>query len=445
MRFLADVRVALRTLLRAPGFFTMASGVLALGIAAVVVMFGFLRVTMTPPPLEGVDRVFALSTVDARHNEPERLVALHDLEDWSREQKSFEGVAGYMPETVTFRRAGATAERFVAGRVTGPLFDLLRVRPQLGRNLLAEDARPGASPVVVLSERLWRSTFLADPSVIGEVVRVNGESCTVVGVAPAALDLPVSALLWFADRTDTSRTPYFWMPAGSRACSRRPSSPSAGSAAGWRRTRPAPSSAASRPDASRTFPRSQPIPDVRPLSILWMGSEYQRLLRVFLGSVLLVLALACVNVAGLLLVRGAARTHEAAVRRALGAGPLRLASQMLAEAAVIGPAAAVLALTLAGGGMEVLHRVIPAALPASPSWWLVRLDRVDLALALGIGLVAALGAGVYPAIRVARVLDRSAAARRAARHRAPRRPPGALADRRPRSRSPRPSSPRPAW
>ena len=306
--------------------------------------------------------------------------------------------------TVTFRRAGATAERFVAGRVTGPLFDLLRVRPQLGRNLLAEDARPGASPVVVLSERLWRSTFLADPSVIGEVVRVNGESCTVVGVAPAALDLPVSALLWFADRTDTSRTPYFWMP-GRLPRVLAPTFFPIGRLRGG--VAPDEARAELRSIQARRVPHfpevAAEIPDVRPLSILWMGSEYQRLLRVFLGSVLLVLALACVNVAGLLLVRGAARTHEAAVRRALGAGPLRLASQMLAEAAVIGPAAAVLALTLAGGGMEVLHRVIPAALPASPSWWLVRLDRVDLALALGIGLVAALGAGVYPAIRVARV------------------------------------------
>ncbi len=109
MRFLADLRLALRTLLRAPGFFASASGVLALGIAAVVVMFGFLRVTMTPPPLERVDRVFALSVVDARHDESEKVVRLQDLEDWGRQQKSFEGVAGFMPETVSFRREGASA------------------------------------------------------------------------------------------------------------------------------------------------------------------------------------------------------------------------------------------------------------------------------------------------------------------------------------------------
>jgi len=400
-----DVRVALRTLLRAPGFFAMAAGVLGLGIAAVVVMFGFLRVTMTPPPLDRVDRVFALSTVDARHNEPERSVKLHDIEDWSREQRSFEGVAGFWGEMVSFRREGATAERFLAGRVKGPFFDLLRVHPLLGRNLVAEDSRPGASPVVVLSERLWRSTFLADPSVIGEAVRINGESSTVVGVAPAALDLPVAALLWFADRTDSSHSERYPVFQGRLPRLLAPDYFPIG------RLRegvaPDQARAALRTIQARRVPNfpevAGEIPDVRPLSILWMGSEYQRLLRVFLGSVLLVLALACVNVAGLLLVRGAARTHEAAVRRALGAGPLRLASQMLAEAVVIGAAAAALAALLAGGGMEVLRRVIPAVLPASPSWWLLQLDGVDLLVALGIGLLAALGAGAYPAIRVARV------------------------------------------
>ena len=209
MRFLADLRVALRTLLRAPAFFAMAGGVLALGIAVVAVMFGFLRITTTPPPLDRVDRVFALAVADKKHNDPERWVALQDVEDWSREQKSFEGIAGLGQETISFRREGGTVERLLASRVAGPFFGLLRVQPVMGRSLVPEDNRPGASPVLVLSEPLWRSTFNADPSVVGESVRVNGEVYAVVGVAPAALDLPVSAMLWFADRTDTSRDPQF--------------------------------------------------------------------------------------------------------------------------------------------------------------------------------------------------------------------------------------------
>ena len=405
MSFLSDLRLALRTLLRTPGFFAMATGVLALGIAAVVVMFGFLRVTMAPPPLDRVDRVFSLSIVDTKRNLPDGPVKLHDLEDWSREQRSFEGVAGVDTDTVSFRRAGATAERCLAGRVTGMFFSLLRVQPLLGRNLAVEDARPNAGPVVVIAERLWRSAFDADPSVVGESVWVNGERHTVVGVAPAALDLPVSTLLWTADRTDTAHDPE---PARSGMPLPRLLAP-------WKvpigRLRDGVTPAAARAElqaiqARRTarYPEvANERPEVRPLSLLWMGSEYQRLVRVLFGSVLLVLALACVNVAGLLLVRGAGRTHEAAVRRALGAGRLRLAGQMLAESAVIGGAAALLALVLAEGTMEVLRRVLPAVLPAAPSWWRMELDGGTLAFALACAIVAALAAGLYPAFRVARV------------------------------------------
>jgi predicted permease len=396
--FTADVRLALRTLLRAPGFFAMASGVLALGIAAVVVMFAFLRVTMTPPPLDGMDRLFSLSTVNVRHNELEHYVALQDIEDWNLEQTSFEGVAGVEPEVIAFRRVGADVEPCLAGRVTGLFFQLLRVKPLLGRNLLPEDSRPNASPVVVLSARLWHSTFNASPSILGQNVLINGEPHEVVGVAPAALDLPVSALLWFPDRTYTAWAPQLGHPLPRL---RGPHMFPIGRLRDG--VTPDDARAELRAIQSRRVARypavAAEIPDVRPLSLLWLGGDYPRLQGVLFGSVLLLLALACVNVTGLLLVRGAGRAHEAAVRRALGAGRLRLASQMLAESAVIGASAALLALVLAAGTMELLHRAIPSLLPVAPPWWRMRLDAVTVAFALGTTVVAAAAAGLYPALR----------------------------------------------
>lgn len=400
-----DLRVALRTLLRTPGFVAMATLVLAVGIAVVVVMFAFLRVTATPPPLEQADGVYALPVEDLRPGNPEGWVRLHDVEDWAAEQTSFEGVAGFWGETVSFRREGESVQRLAAGRVTGPLFTLLRVRPLLGRNLIAADTRKGAAPAVVLSERLWRAGFRADPGAVGERVQVNGEAYTVVGVAPAALDLPVSALLWFADRTDTSFDPYFTGGLGPLPRLLAPSMFAVG------RLRSDVTPAAARAELRRIQERragrypevAGELPDVRPLSTLWLGPEYQRLLRYLFGSVLLVLALATVNAAGLLLVRGAGRTHEAAVRRALGAGPARLAGQMLAESAIIGAAAAVLAATLAAGALEVLRRVIPALMPTAPSWWRLELDGAAFLFTVAASAVAALGAGLYPALRATRV------------------------------------------
>jgi predicted permease len=144
-------------------------------------------------------------------------------------------------------------------------------------------------------------------------------------------------------------------------------------------------------------------PEVRSLSLAWIGPGYQALIAVLSLCVLLVLALACVNVAGLLLVRGAARTHEAAVRRALGAGRFRLSSQMLAEALVIGAGAAVLAILLSHAAVEILARAVPASIPYCPTWWRIRLNGPMLGFAIGTSAVAALAASFYPALRTARV------------------------------------------
>ena len=248
---------------------------------------------------------------------------------------------------------------------------------------------------MVLSERLWRSAFGSDPWVVGRSVRVNGDPVTVVGVAPAALDIPVTAMLWIPDRTDTSGIPRvsapWFHPLGRLRDGVTPDAARAELRAIQARR------------VDRYPEIASEVPDVRPLSLVWMGSEYPRLFRVLFGSVLLVLALACVNVAGLLLVRAAGRTHEAAVRRALGAGRLRLASQMLAETILIGAAGALLALTLAQGALEVMRRVVPAVLPTAPAWWHFRMDGPLAAFTVGAAVLATLGAGLYPAIRTARV------------------------------------------
>jgi predicted permease len=396
--FLGDLRIALRTLLRAPGFFALATLVLALGIGSVVVMFGFLQVTRLPPPLDGIDRVYSLTTVNPARNQSDRWIPVQDLDAWAVEQTSFESLAGFTIESVSLRREGAAAEHAPASRVTGEYFSMLRVQPLLGRILTRDDARPGAAPVVLLSERLWRSQFGADPQVLGTTVRLDGVAHTVVGVAPVFMDLPVGTLLWYPDRTNLlnfdliARLQGPWIhPLGRlREGVSREAAEAELQAIQARR-------------AERHRELAAEKPFVRHLSIAWTGFEYGRLIPVLFATVLLVLALACVNAAGLLLVRGAGRTHEAAVRRALGAGRLRLASQMLAEAVVIGVAAVLVGMTLAYVAVEVLARAVPALLPTVPAWHRIRLDRDLVLVALAASAVATLVAGLYPALRASRV------------------------------------------
>jgi putative ABC transport system permease protein len=393
--FLADLRIALRTLLRAPGFFALTSTVLALGIAVVVVMFATLRVVLGPPPLDRIDRVFSLTEENAALHERDRWIPLADLQAWSREQRSFEAIAGFAWEAGTLKTDDGVSQGCPAARVAGPFFELLRVRPLRGRVLGADDARPGAAPVAVISERLWRDTFAADPRMVGRSVKLNGFTYTVVGVVPAALDLPVTALLWYADQTETvgkMRVAGPWLhPIGRLRDGVTPAAAEAELQAMQARR------AESLPELAGDRPR------VRPLSLAWVDSGFQSLLRVLFGAIGLVLLLACVNAAGLLLVRGAGRMHEAAVRRALGAGRFRLAGQMLAETAVIGAAATLLGLILAFAAQEVLRRVLPVALPTAPAWWHVEMDWTTIGFAVGIAAAATALAGLYPALRTASV------------------------------------------
>lgn len=391
--WLQDLRIAIRSLARAPAFTALAAGVLGLGLGVVVLMYGVLNTTMfRDPPVEEVERVVGLRVTDLAYGAVDNDVALPTLEAWRREATSFESLAGYYGGTAIVSGEGV-AERYDGGFVRGPYFEVVRQRALLGRTFAAADHQPGANGTVVLSNRFWRERYGADPNVLGRAIRVNGERMTVIGVMPEQVfELPTYTSFWIADRVDPATTP----------------ASEAATYVGIARLKPGVSLDAAQAELEaiqKRYGERDPtaagiVPDVRSIAMDFMGRDDAQLFYTLFGSVTLVLLIACVNVAGLLLVRGTARSQEAGVRRALGAGRWRLASQMFAESIVITALATLLGLTFAALGAEALHYWLRKLATSLPPWWTFGVDLNVALFAVGAAAVSAMLAGLYPAMRV---------------------------------------------
>ena len=394
MQFIQDLRVATRSLLRAPAFTALATGVLGLGLAVVVTMFGILHtIAYVPPPFPDPRSLVGVHIVDKARGSSDDGTSSHQLADWRAAQTSFEEMGGGLVGTVIISGDGP-AERYNGGLVTGTLFDVIGMQPLIGRGIQPRDDVPGASPVVVLSYDLWRTRFHQDPEVIGRVLKVGGELATVVGIMPRQFDFPNSAQLWVPMRENLDQIPRGkggWVSVLARL---RPGV--------TLETAQTELSAISARLAER-YPETNAglEPDVLPIAQAVIGRDDLRLFQTLFASVFLVLIIASVNVAGLMLVRATTRTQEASVRRALGAGRARLVTQMLAESFVIGGAAALLGLTLGAACLEVLSRILTATLEDLPSWWNFAVDGRVALFAVAVGVLSTVCAGLFPALRVA--------------------------------------------
>ncbi|MCI0434877.1 MAG: ABC transporter permease, partial [Gemmatimonadetes bacterium] len=394
MQFLQDLRIATRSLLRAPAFTALATGVLGLGLAVVVTMFGILyTIAYEAPPFPEPDSLVGVHVIDRARGDSSDATSTHQLADWRAAQTSFEEMGGGLVGTVIISGDG-TAERYDGGLVTGTLFDVLRVKPLIGRTVQPGDDVAGAAPVVVLGYDLWRTRYHADRDVIGRVLKVNGELAGVIGVMPPQFEFPAHAQLWVPMRENLDEIPRgkgSWVHVIARL---RP-----GVAID---TAQAELSAISARLAERYPETNAGIePDVLPIAAAIIGRDDLQLFQTLFASVFLVLIIAAVNVAGLMLVRATTRTQEASVRRAMGAGRARLVTQMLAESFVIGCAAALVGLTLGAICLEVLSAILTSTLEEIPSWWDFAVDARVAAFAVAVCVLSTLAAGLFPALRVA--------------------------------------------
>lgn len=383
-----DFRDAVRSLRRSPGSSAVAIGALALGLGACTAALRIADVTLLRPlPFRDPGRLVAIWENDARRHIERNVVSPANLTAWRERSRSFEALAGHAAWESNLTGPG-TPERVPIGAVTSGFFDVLGVPPVLGRTLRAEDSRPGAPDVVVVSRAFWRTRLGADPDAVGRPIYLGGQPTTVVGVVPDTVVVPARARIWVplteddAFRTTSGRwlTGIGRLRAGvSIESARAEVAALAGQLAVEEPRRNAGWGAA-------TFGLAEDLRrDVRPVLVLLVS-----------GAGLLLL-IACVNAGSLLLARALSRDRDRAVRVSLGATTRRLVVPVALEALFLSLLAGALGVLLGEALLPFLASVLPAGfadlLPARP-------DARSLALALATALGAGILVSVPPLARV---------------------------------------------
>jgi len=383
-----DLRFSLRQLRRNVGFTTMALTTLALGIGANTAIFSVVRgVLLRELPYAEPTRLIRVFSLGKGS---QSAVSPADFNDWSKQTKAFAGLAASDESTVNLTGSG-TAERFRQARVTANMFQILGVRPALGRAFVPGEDAIDAPRVVILSDGLWRRRFGADPAIVGKQIVLDGYATEVVGVAPPEMRFPSAVDLWlttrfgpkdFSDRNRGAR----WIDVVGRLA-------------------PGVSFAQAQAELSAIARRLE-LQDPQhntgygtrllPMREQIVGGVRQPLI-ILLAAVAFVMLVACANVASLLLGRTAARESELAVRTALGAGRGRLVRQLLTEAVALALIGGALGLLLAIGGTRLLIAIAPTDIPRLYD---VRVDASVLLFTLGATLLAALVFGSIPAMHV---------------------------------------------
>jgi len=385
---LKDVRFALRQVARRPGFAAVVVLTLALGIGANTAIFSLVEGVL----LRGLP-----------YPEPEELVAVWpDMvtnarsAEWLAESTpSIAGISGLsVADFALTGDEGRPAERVFGARVFPGHFEVMRVRPLLGRTFRPEESDPGRSAVVVLDHSLWRTRYGGDPGIVGRTIRIDYAPYTVVGVMPPDYrPLETRFRLWVPQEVDPGTTVEtdgtWWITTRIGRLAPGATVESAGrelQAAAARLAGRIPTEIDSRRAALAT---------VVPLRDALVGS-LDRTLWILLGAVGLVLLVACANVANLLLSRTPSKGREVAVRTALGASRGRVVAQLLVESLVLGLLGGAVGVALAWGSLDVLRAVAPPDLPRIRE---VRVDGGVLAFAAGVSLITALLFGLVPALR----------------------------------------------
>ncbi|MGH8635771.1 MAG: ABC transporter permease [Burkholderiales bacterium] len=386
-----DVRYAVRTLLRAPGFTLAAVATLALGIGAVTIIYSVVHnVVVDPLPYRDADRLVNVFVEDTQSGRVRGTFSFQELVDLRDQSHVFEDVIGTLGQGMRYQTPDAV-ELLRAVWVTPNFFEFMALSPLLGRAIDARDGQPGAPAVAVLRYRAWMTYFGGNPGVIGTTVLLNDQPRTIVGVMPQRFTWH-GADLWLPSSVDPGAVPAGPPVRNFQARLKRDVSLAQAetqlNAIVERRAREYP----------KDYPERRRVRVVN--VIAYTVGPFSGILYTTLAAVGLLLLIACCNVANMLLARGTTREREVMVRMALGAGRVRIVRQLMVESVLLAAGGAALGCLLASAGIDALVARLPQSpLPGEVD---IRLNGPVLAFSLLASCLSAVAFGLMPALYTAR-------------------------------------------
>src|SRR5215471_7948192 len=382
MSFWQDLRYAIRLLVKDRWFTVVAAAALALGIGVNATVFTFVNaVLIRGLPFDDPDRIMSLGVRDARNRD--LGVSYLEFQDWRDSATTFSGMAAFSGQTMNISDEGRPPERFTGPYISGNAFKLIGERPRLGRDFLPEDDRPGAPPVVLISNGLWKNRYGSSPDVIGRTVKINELPATVIGVMPEGFRFPFTADVWvplvqLAGLNEQKRDARNFQV--------------------FARLNKDVTAAQAQADLTniaerlgRDFPTTNKDikPTVMTFNERYNGGNIRLIFLSLMGAVAFVLLIACANVANLLLARSANRAREISVRVSLGATRFRIVRQLLVESVLLALISGVLGFGLALVGIKWFDYAVSDV--GKPYWIQFTLDgRVFAfiaAICLGTGFI----------------------------------------------------------
>ena len=384
-----DLRFALRSLRKSPGFTAVVMLTLALGIGATTAIFSVVDTVMLRPyPYADMNRIMMLA--ETMRTGQTVSIAWQNFQDWREQNQVFEHLGIYRGAVVNLS-GGDQPERLVGSLVSSEVFKAVGIEAMAGRTFTAAEDRAGAPRIVVVSERFWRSHFAGDPAAVGRTIVLDGETHTIVGVMPAGMRFP-------------SRLTDVWLPLGLLVGTFPPDRGAHPGLFAVAKLKPGigVARAAADMDAiARRLEKQYPMSNTD--HTVSVEPYYEQIVRnirpalfALVGAVAFVLLIGCANLANMLLARADCRQREIAIRGALGASRWRIAQQMLTESVLMAVGGGALGSLLAWWGVKVFVASRPTSVPRID---LIAVDLRVLLFAMAVSIVTGIAFGLAPALR----------------------------------------------